>query len=125
MSEEPRHLVGQGRRGVLGHLKALVPGQGLAHHRGQPVRVLEQDVGQTGGVVPGGQREDQRVPGAALDQGRGGALAAGADDQVAFPVSWHPPVGEILAGVGASIRPTVSPVAARCNRPAIWRGPRD
>ena len=101
VGEEHGHRGRQGEGGVPGHLRALVPGQGLAHHRGQLVRVVDQDVGQGGGGFAVGQREDQRVPGGALNQRGGGRLAVGADDQVALPVPGHPPVGDIFAGVDA------------------------
>ena len=101
MGEEHGHQGRQGEGGVLGHLRALVPGQGLAHHRGQLVRVVDQHVRQGGGVLAVGQREDQREPRGALDQGRRRGLAVGADDEVPLPVPGHPPVGEVFAGVDA------------------------
>ena len=79
--------------GVSGHLATLVPGQGPAQLLGQPADRGTHRVGDGGGGVVVGQMEQQHEPGDAFDQGPDRGPAAGAEDEVAFPMAGHDPVG--------------------------------
>jgi hypothetical protein len=74
---------------VLGHLVALVPGQGSGHLAGQVLDRGGQCVGHDVGLVAGAGRLDQdHEPGRPLHQGRDRAHLF-AEDQVSFPVPGH------------------------------------
>ena len=86
-----------GESGVLGHLRALVPGDGGVDGPGQVGDHGLQGVGDGGRVVAGAQAADEHEPAGAFHQGDQGAAPAGADDQVALPV----PAGGPLVAPGA------------------------
>ena len=99
VGEVDRDAAGQDEGGVVCHLGAAVPGQGAAQRLGQG----EDPVGQgVGGLVRGaalGQGDNQAEPGGPLGQGGDRALAGPADNQVAFPVAGHGPVGRLGAAL--------------------------
>src|SRR5215475_13471878 len=59
---------------VLGEFFAAVPGEGLGEPGRQGAHVLDDGVGDGGGVAPAGQREQGEVPGGALDDGADGRV---------------------------------------------------
>src|SRR5215469_4534465 len=69
---------------VLGGFLAAVPGEGLGEPGRQRAHVLDDGVGDGGGVVPGVQRQQGEVAGGALDDGAdGGVVCFQPHDQVA------------------------------------------
>ena len=60
----------QGERGMTGHLRALISGQGTPHHIWDGVDVIDQHITQTLGVLPQWQSQNRHEPGGALYQGR-------------------------------------------------------
>ena len=62
-----------GEGGVLGHLRALVPGDGGVHGPGQGVDHALEGIGDGGRVVAGAQAADEHEPAGAFHQGDQGA----------------------------------------------------
>ena len=94
-----------GEGGVLGHLSALVPGDGGVDGPGQVGDHGLEGVGDGGRVVAGAQAADEHEPAGAFHQGDQGAAPAGADDQVCLPV----PAGGPLVAPGAGADRLVAP----------------
>ena len=80
-----------GEPDVLGHLVALVPGQGPGQRRREGGDLRRQRVGDQIRLVAAGQRDQHHEPGRAFHQ-RGDRGHAFAEDQVALPVPRHSPV---------------------------------
>ena len=80
--------------GVVGHLVALVPGQGLAQQSaGSWLIAWRSSLPATASAPwPRGQVQQHHEAGGALDQGADRGPVLGADDQVALPVAGHRPV---------------------------------
>lgn len=72
---------------VVGHLRALVPRQGLPGQRRPPGEDREHGHAKLLGAVPIGQVHQAQVAGAPVDQGADRRAAGPADDQVALPVA--------------------------------------
>ena len=89
----------EGEAGVLGHLDALVPGEGRHQGGRESVGHLDQCVGHGGGVTAGDPL-DHGVAGGAFVEGHQGRGVALADDEVSFPVSGNCPVLDLGRAVG-------------------------
>ena len=93
VGEVDRDVGGGGEVGVPGHLASLVPGDRGPYGSGQVSDHGLQGGGDGLGVVAGAQAVYEHEAAGALHQGDQGAAPAGADDQVALPVTRHGPVG--------------------------------
>lgn len=96
-----------GEGGVLGHLSALIPGDGGVDGPGRVGDHGLQGVGDGGRVVAGAQAADEHEPAGAFHQGDQGAAPAGADDRVALPVPGDGP----LVGLGRAQTDGGAPVS--------------
>lgn len=92
VAEKDLHVQGRADLPVQRHLGSLVPGQGVAQQGGQVLHLADDSVLDLSRVVPVGQVQEDREPGAAFHQGADGALIAGPHDQVALPVAGYGPV---------------------------------
>jgi hypothetical protein len=72
---------------VVGHLRALVPGQGLPGEGGHPVKDRQQRGMQVFGAVPVGQVHQPQEAGPPVGQGADRRGAHPAHDEIALPVS--------------------------------------
>ena len=83
---------GEGEGGVVGHLRALVPGDGGVDGPGQGVDHALEGIGDGGRVVAGAQAADEHEPAGAFHQGDQGAAGVASDDRVCLPVPGNGPV---------------------------------
>ncbi len=95
VTEVDAHLRGHGDLGVLSQFGALVPGQGLAQVLGQGLDGGQKTVADRDRTVALGQVDQHREPGLSLDEGGDGRATVRPQDQIALPMSWHGPVGNL------------------------------
>ena len=62
---------------------------------GELAHLADHGLGDAVGVVAAGEVQQDHEPGGAFDQGADRGAARGSDDQVAFPVPGHGPVGDL------------------------------
>ena len=120
VAEEHRHRQRRANRRVVGHLQAAVPGQRPPQVARQAPHLFDQRVGDRVGFVPVGQRDDHRVAGGAIHQGRH-CRGTRSEYEVTLPMTGHLPIvgldGTLPDGDG------VPELAAAMRGPLAQRSP--
>ena len=81
---------------VLAHLLALIIGEGLFDMSWEESQFFGKCFSDGRGTLPISERDDEGISRGPLYQSTDGSLLVFPNDEVAFPVSWNRPVGNLL-----------------------------